>query len=335
MTPGVWVVKPSLWVLQFPHQLNPAQGPIPGGQLFEAPPMSSSIIGVLLFVLSSLSWAAGVMFFRHGSESMTAFSVNVGKNVVGLLLFTLTLPLLGKGFFPSGVGKQDLLLLYLSGIVGIGLGDLLFLRALKLLGAGINSIVGSVYTPLLVFGAILFLGEPLTLTVTLGTLLVVTAILLIATGNLEERPAQLLKGILAGVVGMLSTVTGVLLMKDLLARHSIWWVNWSRLIAGLTFFGIYYLFRSDKAKIKADLTSRKNWKIMVFGGTLGTYFAIVFWTGGLARLPASVAGILGQLTLVAIIVFARIFLGETITLRKMLASTLAITGALLATAQLF
>ncbi|MBU1239965.1 DMT family transporter [Myxococcota bacterium] len=296
--------------------------------------MSTYITGVILTLLSSVSWAAGVMFFRKSGETVTAFGVNVGKNVIGILLFSITIPLVGGSYFPSSIPARDLWLIVISGVLGVGMGDLLFLAALKMLGAGLNSIVGAVYTPLLVFGAVIFLGEPLSLSLILGTALVVIAIFVIATDKIKTRPKNLYLGIFTGIMGMFCTVAGILLMKGPLMRHSLWWINWARLISGLLFFALYFPLRKDKQAIVSSLTHLGNWKTLALGGMLGTYFAILFWTGGLSILPASVVGVLNQLTIVAIIVFARIFLKEPVTLRKVMAGTLACSGAFLATSNI-
>ncbi len=296
--------------------------------------MNSHVAGVILTLLSSVSWAAGVMFFRKSGQTVGAFGVNVAKNLVGILLFSITIPIVGHSFFPDSIPMRDILLIVASGVVGVGMGDLFFLVALNLLGAGLNSIVGSVYTPLLVISAILFLGEPLSLNLVLGTILVVVAILIIATDSLERRPRHLYLGIFTAVLGMVCTVAGIILMKGPLMHHSIWWINWARLLSGLLFFALYFPFRRDKAAIAGSLTKISNWKSLALGGVMGTYLAILFWTGGLSLLPASVVGVLNQLTMVAIIVFARLFLKEPITLRKVIAGSMACGGAFFATSNI-
>jgi drug/metabolite transporter (DMT)-like permease len=291
--------------------------------------MNNYTLGIFLSLLSSFCWAAAVIFFRKGGRSLSSFSLNVGKSIVGLVLFSITLPILGIPFFPSIPHKESLLIM-VSGVVGIGFGDLLFLKSLNLLGAGLNSIAGSVYTPLLVFGAIVFLGESISLPLILGAVLVVSAVILIATESIKTRPEKLFQGLIIGASGMIFTVIGVLLMKDLLVKLNIFWVNWVRIISAMGFYGIYFLFRKDKKQIVHSLSQGKNWIILGLGGFLGTYVAILAWTWSFALLPASIVAVINQLTIVVIIFFAWLFLKEPITMRKAIAALMACSGAFLA-----
>jgi len=222
-----------------------------------------------------------------------------------------------------------------GGLFGVGLGDLLFLSAVNMLGAGLNSIVGSVYTPLLVFGAFLFLGEPISLSVIVGGIMVVTAIVIIAGESIKTRPKHLYLGIVTGVTGMIFTVAGILLMKDLLSKYSLFWINLLRILTGMIFYLFYFMFRKDKSNIINSFKSIKNWFIIGMAGLLGSYLAIFFWTACLSRLPASVVAVVNQLAIVVIIIFAAIFLKEHITKRKAFAAILAITGAFFAATNLF
>lgn len=281
---------------------------------------------------SSFFWAWAVIHFRRARDTKTSLVVNLGKNIVGIISFSLAILIAGVSYFQPVSAKQ-LLLLTASGILGVAIGDLLFMASLYLLGAGMNSIVGCVYTPILISGSILFLGEKLTPGLIAGSVLVTVAIYLASVTDFRSRPKNLYLGIVIGILSMAATASSVIIMKPLLTAGSLVWnfqVNLIRLLTGSIVLIIWFLIKPSRHVDFSSLKNREGWKNIITGGLTGSFLAVLFWTLSLSSLPASVIAVLGQLTVIVIIFFARIFLGEAITKLKIAASFLAISGALAA-----
>ncbi|MGM0597003.1 MAG: EamA family transporter [Myxococcota bacterium] len=291
--------------------------------------MSNFYIGIIAILLSSIIWALAIIFFRLSSEKLTNFAVNTGKNVVGFTAFSLTLLILGERFFPS-IPPDHYSLLLISGFIGIGLGDLLFIRSLAILGAGLNSIVGCLYTPFLILGAVLFLGESISVLLIIGGILVIGGIVISSLDKIEYLPDKLWLGIFLGAMGMGLTVAGVIIIKHLLSQYNIFWINWIRFIGGLFFYLIYIGIVREKKALFRGLRNRHNLKVLFIGGFLGAYLAIIMWTLSLALLDASLVAVVNQLTVIVIIALAYFILKEPITFKKSTAVFLAISGAVLA-----
>jgi len=290
--------------------------------------MSEFSIGILGTLASSLCWAVAVILFRMSADHVTAFGVNVGKNLVGTLFFTLTLLIMGTPFMPS-MPQTDLWLLILSGVVGIGVGDLLFMTSLKWLGAGLNAIVGCIYTPLMILAGVMFFHESVNAQLIVGAVCVVSAIIIASTGDSRQRPRRLALGIVVATISMLCTLVGAVLYKDLLARYDLFYITWVRLIAGSAFLIVYYAFHPLRSRLLDGLGNWRNWRSLTLSGFLGTYLAISFWALGLRNLPASLIAVFSELTVIMIILMAYFFLREPLTLRKMVATGLAVGGAFL------
>ncbi len=289
--------------------------------------MNSFGIGLAGTLSSSLFWAVAVILFRKSTDRVTGFGVNVGKNAVGIVFFTLTLWVLGFDRIPR-LPQRDFMLLVLSGAVGVGVGDLLFMESLKLLGAGLNAIVGCIYTPLMMLAGILFFSESVSLRLVAGAVMVVTAIVVASSGDVHQRPQKLALGILIAVLSMLATLVGAVLYKDLLHRHDLCFVTWVRLLSGSAFLLLYYAVHPRRRTLLAGLENLHNWKSLTLSGFLGTYLAIGAWAVGLRNLPASLIAVFSELTVIVIILMAYFFLHESLTPRKMAATALAIGGAL-------
>jgi drug/metabolite transporter (DMT)-like permease len=289
----------------------------------------SFITGITLTILSCFFWGIAVILFRLAGDQLSSFGLNMGKNVVGLLFFTLSIPLVSFPLFSTPA--RDMLMLILSGIIGVGLGDLLFMKALKLLGAGLNTIVASLYTPLLITGSIIFLGESLNLSIILGASFVIIGIIIASMDDLKSKPKHIILGILAGSSAMIFTVTGILLMKDLLTKYSPIYVNWIRISSGTIFLAFGFLFVKDKKTVLRGMNKKRNWKLLFISGFMGTFLAIMSWTIGLSILPASLVAVIGQFTMVVILVLAFFVLKERITFKKVLSATIVTTGILIVT----
>ena len=68
---------------------------------------------------------------------------------------------------------------------------------------------------------------------------------------------------------------------------------------------------------------------VVFGSILGTYLSVIFWLAGYKYTLASRAAIYNQLSTIFIILMARIFLKEELSIKKMIGVGLSIIGALI------
>jgi drug/metabolite transporter (DMT)-like permease len=290
--------------------------------------MDAFTLGILGTLASSFFWAGAVILFRKSSDYVTAFGVNVGKNLVGLLCFSVTLVVMGIPMFPA-LPATDFLMLVLSGVVGIGLGDLLFMSSLKMLGAGLNAIVGCIYTPLMIVAGVLIFHESISVQLIIGAVLVVSAIIIASSGDMHNRPRHLFLGIFVATASMLSTLVGAVLYKDLLSRYDLFYLTWVRLIAGNAFLIVYYLFHPRRANLLQGLQKLHNWTMLGLSGFLGTYLAISAWALGLRNLPASLVAVFSELTVIVIILMAYFFLREPLTPRKMAATALAVGGAFL------
>jgi drug/metabolite transporter (DMT)-like permease len=285
--------------------------------------------GEVLSLLAAVAWAIAVILFRRSGEHVHPLGLGLFKNALASACFLLTMPLVGDTLLRPAPW-QDYALLLASGALGIGVGDTLFFLALNSLGAGRVAIVDCLYSPFVIALAMLWLGETFTVTQTIGAAMVVSAVLAVAregrSGPAAER-AGVIRGVLWGVLALLSMAIGVVGVKPLLERSPLLWVTEVRLLGGLAFLAVVLAVHPGRRAIVASIRSPQRWVYTVSGSFVGTYVAMIFWLGGMKLAPASVAAVLNQTSNVFIFLLAAVFLGERPTKTKIAGIVLGVAGA--------
>ena len=288
-------------------------------------------LGEILALASGLAWAVAVVLFRVSGRSIHPVGLNLGKNVLGLVLIVPTLLLLGEPLAPAVPASATGLLL-LSGVLGIAVSDTLFFNALNRLGASLTAIVDCFYSPFVIALSFLLLGERLTLVQLAGAALVVSAILTVSKeGKIEKlAPKDLAAGIAYGIAAMFFTALGIVMVKTVLDEVSVFWATLVRMAGGTAALALLLPALKTRRAVVAPLFDRRNWKALVPAAFFGSYLSLILWTGGMKYAKASVAAVLSQLNTIFIVVIAAVFLRERLTGWKALAVVLAFVGAWLA-----
>ncbi len=299
--------------------------------------MEGHLLGQTLALLAALTWACALILFKRSGESVAPMALNLFKNVVGIVLLTVTLVAMGEGWstlreFPRG----DLYILFLSGFLGIALADTLFFHALNLIGVGIVSIVDCLYTPYVIGFSWLLLSEDLSASQYFGAGLILIGVL-VSTRHAPlpgRTRAQVTAGILLGASSMAAMAFGIVIAKPVLNDFPLIWASMLRLLVGTLILVLFMLASSKRKELWSVFRPSAVWKFSIPASVLGSYLAMVFWIGGFKYTDASIAGVLNQTTTVFALILASVFLKETFSTRKAVAVTLAMTGVVLVTLDL-
>jgi drug/metabolite transporter (DMT)-like permease len=290
--------------------------------------MSGDLLGKTLSLLCAFFWASAVLFFKKSGERVTPVTLNLVKNFVAVVLFTITLPLLGVSLIPDA-DSWTWGVVGASGVLGIALGDALFFASLNRLGAGLTAIVDCLYSPLLIFLSALFLGEPLTLVLVVGAGLAVSAVVLASNpkraGSIDRR--RFVSGFTLGFLGLLSMACSLVMVKPLLADLPVMWVIWWRMAWGFLGLFIWMAAFPKGRKALRTITNGLPWKHVLPGSVIGGYLATIGWLFGMRYTDVSLASVLNQLSTIFILVLAALFLSEPLDRRKVTAAVLGFSGA--------
>jgi len=292
--------------------------------------MAIENFGEAFALICALMWASAVVLFKYVGESMSANTLNLVKNVLGLSL------LMPTAFFLEGVQMPVLSVLewgvlVASGYFGIAVADTWYLQALRNLGAGRTAIVASLYSPFVVMLSIVFLHETLALWQWLGLVMVLAGILVVVYQRSYQTLEQnvLFKGIVLAAASVFLTAAGVVAMKPILENDGFFWMVSLRMLAGVVGMLIFLAVRGQVVStLNVIREGDHRWRHIVLASFVGSYLALLFWLGGFKYADASVASVLNETANVFIVLMAWLFLKETFSIRKVVGVTLTFGGVL-------
>ncbi|MDI7267046.1 MAG: DMT family transporter [Myxococcota bacterium] len=296
--------------------------------------MESVGLGEFYSIACALIWSGATVLFRMSGEHVPPVALNLFKNSVALVLFLVTLPAIGVPLAPPDRPAEDWAVLLASGAVGIGIADSLFFAALNRLGAGGLAIVSSLYSPLVLGAAFLYLDEPVGPALIVAATLMVGAIVVgawqapgAATAADRRRIAS---GVTLGTASIVLMAVAIVAAKPVLERSDPWWATTVRVVGGLAVLSIQALAPSRRSEVAAAFRPGRGWAVTIPASFLGAYVAMILWIAGMKEVYAGLASVLNQTSTLFTPVLGVIFLRERITTRKGLAIAMAFSGAAIA-----
>jgi len=287
-------------------------------------------IGEIFATSTALCWAFAVILFRKSGFEVSPISLNFFKNTVACILFALTLLILQTPL-NGDITNYEIAILVMSGIIGIAIADTLFFLSLNILGASLSAIVDCLYSPFTVLFAFLLLGERISAWDYVGAGFIVSAVFM-TSGSPQSSSAEksnLIKGVLIGAVAMSLMAFGIILAKPIIDKTPVLWSSSIRLFAATVAMAFMTLILPSKRKAWKVFKPGPHWKISVPASIIGAYLSMILWIAGMKYTKASIAAILNQLSTIFIVILAFMFLKESLTPKKIMATVLALIGALL------
>ena len=287
-------------------------------------------LGQICALSCAVAWSFAVILLRRSGETLPAFELNLVKNLLGFLLLIPTIAVTIGLDWPAYPAKEVFISL-LSGFLGIAVADTWYLRALNLMGASRTAIVASLFSPFVIMLSVTFLDERLAGWQFAGFVVVMAGILLV---NWSRNPAgvdaaNLRKGILYAASGVFLMAVGIVMVKEILESRPFLWTVELRLLGGVGGMLIYAGIRRRWASMKAHFRKPQPWLWILAGGFLSSYLSMLFWLAGYKLIPASQASVLNESAAAWIVLFAWLFLKESISVRKVAGLLLTFSGVVL------
>ena len=288
-------------------------------------------IGELYALICALLWASAVVLYKHAGESMTANSLNLIKNVIGVSLLVPTATML-EGFVLPQLSAAQWGILIASGYFGIAVADSWYLQALRHLGAGRTAIVASLYSPFVIILSLIFLGERLAWWKWIGFCMVMIGILVVVYQRHYQHldRQQLIRGVPLAAASVFLTAGGIVAMKPILDTDGFFWLVTLRLAAGTLGLILYLASRRQLLRtLSAMRTEQHKWRTIIIASVCGTYLAMIFWLAGFKYANASVASVLNETSTVFIVLMAWLFLKEDLSTRKLAGVVITFAGVVI------
>ncbi len=289
--------------------------------------------GEIYSTVCALLWAISIIYFKKSGEQLGPVPLNFFKNTVALLLFVITLPLLGVAFFPADQNLWDWIALLLSGVIGIGIADTVFFASLNRLGAGRSAVVDCLYSPFIILCSFLYLDERMGPALWLALALMITGILI---GTWKPEPMEdarmsrrLHQGVALGAISMFLMAVGIVTAKPVLNHADPIWASMVRLLGGVAFLALLALRKTHRAEVRRCFRPGPLWKVTMPAAVIGGYLAMILWISGMKYTDTTIAGVLNQLSTIFVLILATVWLREPLTLRRVIAIILGFGGAVL------
>ena len=301
--------------------------------------MISSYFGELSALSAALCWSIAVIIFKSASKTLSPILITALKNSIALFSFLLLFMFLDIPLWYGDFEYSDYFKIFISGILGMGIGDILFIYALSQIGANRIAIMNCFEPAVIYCFSILFLGTILTLQQLTGFAIVIISLLIISYENDLQEIDPLIKkrGMIIQIIAILLSSFGIVLIKPVLEKttDSIsmqLWVTAFRLFPGFIVAWIVFVLQKNKLLILEPLLKSKMILKIIVSSGLGTFIALSFWIIGYANIEKPpVASIIGQTSVIFIIILSYIFLKEKISKVRVMSIFFAICGVLLIT----
>ncbi|MCH8479237.1 MAG: DMT family transporter [Wenzhouxiangella sp.] len=284
-------------------------------------------MGEFFSVACAACWAIAVVLFRRSGESLPAFELNLFKNVLATALMVPTI-LIFHGFSLPGYSAGQWLIVLVSGVIGIAIADTWYLRALNLMGASRTGVIGMLYSPFVIVLSILFLAESLKLVQYLGFILVLAGILFVTWSRHRQDISgrALLQGVTLAAASVGLMAIGIVMVKPILETEPFLWTVGLRLAAGALGMLLFVWLSRSWQRMMLHYRSPQPWLTVIMASLLGSYVSMILWLAGYKFTDASIAAVLNETAAAFIVLFAWLFLGESLTARKLIGVTLAFVG---------
>ena len=295
--------------------------------------------GEIAALTAAICWSIAVIIFRSASKELSPFLITALKNSIALILFIISFLIFDMPIWESGFEKSDYVKIIISGILGMGFADILFIYALSKIGANRIAIINSFEPAVVYCFSIAILGTILTIKQFIGFIIVITSMVIISyeKDSHEINPQIKKRGMLLQIFAVILSSFGIVLIKPVLNKvdgniNLQLWITAFRLMPGFIVAWIIFLLQKNKIELLKPLKkSTIQWKIL-FSSGLGTFIALSFWIIGYGYIDKPpIASIIGQTSVIFIMLLAWIILKEKISRTRLLSMGIAILGVLLIT----
>jgi drug/metabolite transporter (DMT)-like permease len=165
--------------------------------------------GDLVALAAALGWAATTVLARHISRAIPVVWYNALRLAIASAAMLLVAPWTLAGLDLARVSTQAMVLLVASVLVGFALGDTAFFESMRRIGVARAAPVAGSHPLVVAVLAVIFLGEPVTLVLMLGVVVIGVGVWLITTDQAgETRGTDSGRGWLIGVVLALIAAVG-------------------------------------------------------------------------------------------------------------------------------
>lgn len=294
--------------------------------------------GILLALVTTLSWTIGIFPFTKASQLIGANEVNHFRLFLSVIILSTLLILCFNLSFTqlfTQLNYHHWLWLGLSGVIGLSIGDYLSFSAFVYLGPGLGSIFATLAPGAALISGIIILDEHLNLAGTIGMLITLIGVYIILLANKKEETntqnPNLKKGLLFGFLSALCQGVGIVFAKKGLSGNlalTPMHATWIRMLgATLTMYAFTILSGRFLMVTKPIMQNKgKGLKYLFMGTLFGPVIGVTLSLYTVQLLEASIAQTIFSLVPVFVIVISAVYFRNKINLKTYLGLATALLG---------
>lgn len=286
--------------------------------------IEDTTFGALAALGSAVAWAVTSLLARSLMAELGSVGVNaIRSSIGGALLVAWVLATAGSGAF-TAISTGAWLLLGLSIVTAIALGDTVFFESTRAIGVGRAMTISTTYPLGAAAIAAVFLDEPVTVPIALGSLVTMAGLVLIVAPWADRaREERFWFGVGAAAIASLAWAVSTVLVKPPLAEMSSITAQAIRLpVASMV------LWLTPWARAVPTTFARSSRGVRVRLVVLGAITSVssVMFVAAVKHAGVAVASVLSSTAPMFAIPLAVIFLDERVTLRAFLGIVLTLAG---------
>ena len=284
--------------------------------------ISETTLGALASLGAAMAWAVTSLLARSLMPELGSVAINAIRSTIGgVLLVAWVLATVGVGAF-TAISASAWVFLTLSIVIAIAIGDTVFFESSRALGLGRAMTISTTYPVGAAAIAAVFLGEPVTLPIALGTLVTLVGLVLIVAPWAERAPEERFWfGVGTAALASLAWAVSTVLVKPPLAEMDAVTAQAIRLPLAAVALAPW----ARSAPRALALTSRgARVRIAVLGAL--TSVSSVMFVAGVKHAGVAVASVLSSTAPMFAIPLAVVFLGERLTARALFGAAVTVAG---------
>ena len=290
------------------------------------------MLGELVTIIAALCWAVGASLYKKGLLNVDPMTLNLFRSISVAIYGFLVLYFLGKWSLLDKLDLVTLLYIGVSSLLVLLVGDTLYFIGLKSVGVAKTVPIAYSYSIFVAIISIVVLREPMTASILLGTVAVVSGVWLVAGRAEKEASKQKISklGVLAALGTALCWACGLTLFKVILADTDPFVLGAVRMLFLLPVLGVLTVLpRGTRSSIR-HLT-KSHIFTMFLSGFIALGVGDTFLYIGLETAKANVVAPLASTTPLFAAIIAILFLKERVSKRVVAGTLLVTAGTMLLT----
>lgn len=284
--------------------------------------------GEFLAVMAAFGWVGSSIMFEKASKKVSGLSVNFIRLIIALFilsiitLFTRGLPL------PTDAGRDMIIFLSLSGMMGLFIGDFFLFQAYTLIGARTTLVLMSLAPILVSLFGFVFLRETLALQQLLGILITCTGVMLVVVKPDSNNKITLnfsRKGLIFAALAVLGEAVGIIFTKLGSVNYDSFATTQVRSIPALLAFALYISYKKDWKNIKKASLDKRG-ILYIFLGTVAATIGVSSIVEAMKYTKVGIVTTIASTSPILIIPISIFYFKEKISKRDILGAVISVIG---------